>query len=61
MLQKIEYARREALEAYRMAAESIDSRSREDWLKVAALWEELAGEYQRVLATMPGSRLDEPK
>ena len=52
-------ARSQALDAYRMAVESIDTKIREDWLKVANLWEQLAAEYQRIAATMPGSRLDE--
>ncbi|HEX4157134.1 MAG TPA: hypothetical protein VHY79_01550 [Rhizomicrobium sp.] len=61
MLQKIEHARREALAAYRTASESLDTRLREDWLRVAALWEQLAAEYQRLLATSPGSPVDSPE
>jgi hypothetical protein len=60
MLQKIEHARREALAAYQMASESFDTKIREDWLRVAVLWEQLAGEYGRLLATSPGSRIDSP-
>ena len=46
MFQTVEYARREAQNAYARAGESIDISTRDDWLSAAAMWEELAREYE---------------
>jgi hypothetical protein len=47
-MHSVEYAVRQALEARQKAAECIDNRSREEWLKVAGMWDELITEYQRI-------------
>ena len=44
-MQRIEYARRQALDAYERAAECVDNASRDEWLKAAGLWEALARQY----------------
>jgi hypothetical protein len=46
---KVEYARRQALEAYGLAAECTDNTVRDAWLKAARMWEELAREYEMLL------------
>ena len=46
MLQRIEYARRQALEARENAAACLDNRIREEWEKAAALWEMIAAQYE---------------
>ena len=48
-MQRIEYARRQALDAYERAAECIDNASRDEWLKAAGLWEALARQYELLL------------
>ena len=48
-MQRIEYARRQALGAYERASECIDTRMRNEWLKAADMWEELAAQYERLL------------
>lgn len=45
MLQRIEYARRQALDARERAAACIDNRSRSEWEKAAEMWERLAEQY----------------
>jgi hypothetical protein len=49
VLQKIEYARRQAVDAYARAAEAADSEGRAEWLKAASMWEQLIGQYERLL------------
>jgi len=48
-MERIEYARRQALDAYERASECIDNRIRDEWLKTAALWETIACQYQKLL------------
>ena len=47
--QKIEYAVGQASSAREEAAASTDEKSRQAWLKAAALWEALARQYEIVL------------
>jgi hypothetical protein len=46
-MERIESARRQALDAYRRAHACIDTRTRDEWLKAAAWWEELVRECER--------------
>ena len=50
-MQRIEYARRQALDAYEQAARCMDNRMRDEWLKAAHLWEQLADQYTWLLKT----------
>lgn len=49
-MQRIEYARRQSLDARQKAAECIDNRTRDEWLKAAEMWDALAVQYERLLA-----------
>ena len=49
MLQRIEYARRQALDARERAAACMDNRARSEWENAAQMWEDLADQY--VLST----------
>jgi hypothetical protein len=49
MLQKIEFARRQSLDAHKAALHCISNNVREEWLKAARMWDELADEYERIL------------
>ena len=46
MLEKIEYATRQALAARQKAAESLDNAIREQWGQVAQMWEDLIRELR---------------
>jgi len=46
MLQRIEYARRQALEARKKASECIDNRTRAEWEKAADMWEQIVEQYE---------------
>lgn len=52
-MQRIEYARRQALDAYARANECIDNRQRDEWIKAAVLWEAIARQYELLLGVMP--------
>ena len=55
-MERIVYARRQALEAYNRAAKCVDNRERDEWLKAAALWEALGRQYEILLdVTVPAS------
>jgi hypothetical protein len=57
MLQKIEYARRQAVDAYDHASDSMDTRIRDEWLKTACMWEKLVRQYELLLSlSEPGRR-----
>jgi hypothetical protein len=47
----IELARRQALNAYERAAECIDNHLKEEWLRVARMWEELDRAYSDLQRT----------
>jgi hypothetical protein len=47
MLQEIELARRQSLDAQKMALDSNDHRLRAEWLRVAHVWEELSVRYEK--------------
>lgn len=55
-MQRIEYARRQALDAYARANECMDNRQRDEWIKTAALWEAIARQYELLLKIVPGNR-----
>lgn len=46
MQQRIEYARRQALEARAKAGECIDTKARAEWIKAARMWEVLIEQYE---------------
>jgi len=46
MLQRIEYARRQALNARERAAACMDNNARDEWETAARMWEELAEQYE---------------
>jgi len=48
-----EYARRKALNAYRKAQESLDNRKREEWLKAARQWDQIAEQHVLLLEDKP--------
>jgi len=48
-MERIVYARRQALDAYQRANECVDNRERDEWLKAAAMWEALARQYEVLL------------
>jgi len=48
-MERIEYARRQALDAYQRANECMDTRHRDEWLKTAALWEAIGRQYETLL------------
>jgi hypothetical protein len=60
MIQKIEHARRQARDAYARAEKPLDTQMREEWLRVAAMWEALATEYQRFSETSTATLLTDP-
>lgn len=37
------------MDAYARAAEAADSEGRAEWLKAASMWEQLIGQYERLL------------
>ena len=45
MRERIARASRQAVDARERALESGDLRAKEEWLKIARMWEELAHEY----------------
>jgi hypothetical protein len=49
MLQKIEYARRQILDAHEHAEACLDNRIRDEWLKAAGMWEQVAAQYELLL------------
>jgi hypothetical protein len=49
MLQRIEYAARQALDARQRANECTDVRAREEWMKVATMWDGLVTQYQAIM------------
>src|SRR5579864_1513774 len=48
-VQRIEFARQQALDAYTRANECMDTRQRDEWLKTAALWEAICRQYEMLL------------
>jgi hypothetical protein len=48
MLDKIEYATRQALAARQSAAEALDNKIRQDWELVAEMWEALVHELREL-------------
>ncbi|HEY3777757.1 MAG TPA: hypothetical protein VGL35_06840 [Rhizomicrobium sp.] len=48
MREKIDSADRQAAEARKKALECTDDRMKDEWAKVARMWEELANEYREV-------------
>lgn len=46
VFEKIEYARRQAVESYARATECLDIRVRDEWLKAAHIWEQLIEQYE---------------
>ena len=55
-MERIVYARRQALDAYQRASECVDNHERDEWLKAATLWEALARQYEILLnVTVPAS------
>ncbi|HLY05145.1 MAG TPA: hypothetical protein VKR31_05305 [Rhizomicrobium sp.] len=55
-MERIVYARRQALDAYQRANECMDNHERDEWLKAATLWEALARQYEVLLnVTVPAS------
>jgi hypothetical protein len=52
MQHKIQYARREAINAYKRAQEALDARIGDQWLHAAGMWEDLAWEYERLMKTI---------
>ena len=48
-MQKVEDAKRQALEAREKALACADRYEREEWLQVAKMWNDLAEEYRRLL------------
>ncbi|MGH6878695.1 MAG: hypothetical protein ACREHV_15140 [Rhizomicrobium sp.] len=57
-VQRIEYARRQALDAYARAAECIDNRARDEWLKAAAMWEEIGHQYELFAKMSEAERIE---
>ena len=49
MLEKIEQAKRRASEA-REKALTGDDQSKDDWLRMARMWDDLAKKYEEILA-----------
>lgn len=49
MPERINYARRQAVDAYQRASEEMDNRLREEWLKAARLWEQIIEQYEWLL------------
>lgn len=49
LLRKIEYARRQAVDAYAHASEAMDNGLREEWLEAARMWEELVRHYELLI------------
>jgi hypothetical protein len=49
MLERIDYAIRQAADARNRAAVCPDTRTREEWLRAAGMWEQLARQYQTIL------------
>jgi hypothetical protein len=45
-MQRIEYARREAAEAFKRAAQSTTPDTRAEWLVAAEMWEGLVRQYE---------------
>lgn len=58
MLQRIEYARREALKARNKAQECIDNRSRDAWEGAAQMWEQIVKQYELLLNITGNEKLD---
>lgn len=48
MREKIESASRQAAEARNRGLECADQHMKEEWAKVARMWEELANEYRQL-------------
>jgi len=49
VLQRIEYARREALTAREKAQECIDTLSRDAWEKAAQMWDQIIEQYELLM------------
>jgi len=48
-MHRIEFARREALDAYQKSIECIDNATRDEWLRAAKMWDEIAAQYEKLL------------
>ena len=59
MPQKIEYAVRQAIEARRVADTMMDTHMRDEWLRVAALWDELVISYGEIQRLREGAMVDD--
>ena len=58
MLQRIEYARREALKAREKARECIDNNSRDAWETAAGMWDQIVKQYELLLNITETVKLD---
>jgi hypothetical protein len=57
MLERLEFAKRQALAAHATAFQCGNGRPREEWSKVARMWDDVAHEYERLLKI---NALDDP-
>ena len=48
-MHRIEFARREALDAYQKSIECIDNATRDEWLKAAKMWDDIVAQYEKLL------------
>jgi len=58
VMERIEYARRQALDAYERANACVDTASRDEWLKAAALWEAIGRQYELLLKVQQSAMVD---